>query len=118
MRGLNTFGDVAVALREAEDLRRAGELRSVTWTWVQQGTVPPGACAVGGIALVAGAVNDKEEVTVDTLRSSLPILDSRVINPMFGSAMSLLSAMSMMNTQGWSWGRIAEWLDSLEGDPT
>lgn len=110
-RSLNTFKDVAAALREAEKRRVAGDLKRVEDSWIDPETEPVGVCAIGGIAIVSGM-----EVAITNaleLIGTWPILNKSVPNPETGGTSRLLSAISDMCSTGMSWVDIADWLESL-----
>ena len=86
---MNTFGEVAAALREAEEKLVAGDLQRVEDSWIDPETEPVGVCAIGGIAIVSGmevAITNSLE-----LIGTWPILNKSVPNPATGGTSRLLS---------------------------
>lgn len=117
MKQLNTFKDVAAALREAEAMRSRGEIQKITATWEDSDMSPRGVCAMGGITLVAGMHGD--DMYSGNMRCQWPILDRVVEHPKKrpGEYYTLLTVISQLNAwAGVSWLEIAEWLEGLDDD--
>lgn len=112
MLELNTFKEVADALREAEEMRVAGKYKRIGYTWVDEDTSPIGVCAAGGIALVAGMEPGK--VWSANLERKWPIMLRNVTNPVTSAETDLLTVISQLNeSPSVSWVDIADWLERL-----
>lgn len=111
MKQLNTFKDVAAALREAEGMRERGEVQKVVLSYRSPDIEPVGVCACGGVALVSG-FDTSLPWHDDTLPAAFPIMEREVVDPSDHTTDTLQNVMSWLNLS-WTWPEIADWLETL-----
>src|SRR6476659_7920468 len=103
MQQLNTFKEVASALREAEGKRVSGEIQQTVEVWHDTRMSPVGVCAVGAIAYVSGMPVD-HVWSKYVLKDTWPILALEVTSPEDGDLDDLCEVISILyEDYAWTW---------------